>query len=557
MPAVSDSQFAPKTTQPSVLALESVETASLGDGDMGVVRGMGMAPDTFYVLDVENILPQNGTSVLWTRNSNPLFGAPAGTPGRWVLMSTSLGCSCPTGPTGPAGEIEPLSRTFFVDPLTTTLVPDGSIANPFPTIAAGIAALQALPGGPVVASLRLTAGTYLEPIALPDVAVFDQITLVGEGPESTIVMPAAGSALTWAPTQASSPAMLLRLYGLALRGGGTSPAVTIDGSGVPGGLFPSDLGNTRDTGLQFDTCTLNGLMLTDVNQVEATACRITPEPGTVEPGTEGILLTNVLSCLLDGTDVVGNAIVTHNDPTRTPVQSLSLIGSSRFLPGLFTGQDGIVYLVGTPRLYGDPSATVQGIDATFLTAAADPARIVYQGTVGTFDGTSNGDVLIDYPDDHASGNFPFVELEGATIGGLLAVNYLVSTLGQIRTPRFRACDFTAPAAPGAYNFAGPPIAGSLDADLSGSTFPQSSLSTTGGNVTVLRDRVVFPDVVVLASPAATLITISPRLPGATYAVTIGEQAAVPVFIDGKGGDQFTAHSTGAEVLTDFIVEMTT
>lgn len=87
MPAVSDSQFTPKTTQPTVLALESVEIASLGDGDVGFVQ----AGDVYYSLDLQSVLIEDGAAVLWTRNSNPLFGAPAGTPGRWVLLSTALG----------------------------------------------------------------------------------------------------------------------------------------------------------------------------------------------------------------------------------------------------------------------------------------------------------------------------------------------------------------------------------------------------------------------------------------------------------------------------------
>lgn len=152
MPAVSDSQFTPKTTQPSVLALESTETASLGDGDMGVVQGIGMAPDTFYVLDVESIQLQNGTSVLWTLNSNPLFGAPAGTPGRWVLMATSLGCSCPTGPTGPsAGD---LFAYDFISGINDLVIP-----TPGPTVLLTLPGIVATSNGSMDADMSWSANT--------------------------------------------------------------------------------------------------------------------------------------------------------------------------------------------------------------------------------------------------------------------------------------------------------------------------------------------------------------------------------------------------------------
>ena len=577
-------------TAPTALALESVETGGMADGDLGFVQ----AGDVYYSLDVESLLPRNGGSVLYTRNSNPLYGAPAGTPGRWVFLPATAGSQGPTGapgPTGPAGPagstgangvtgpagpagatgpagpagptggdatIPPLSRTYYVDPLTTTLVPDGSIANPFPTIAAAITAVQALPGGPVVASIRLTAGTYLEPIALPDVAVFDRITFVGEGPESTIVQPPAGAALTWAPVQGVSPATLLRLYGLTLRGVGL-PAVLIDGAGVPGGLFTADQGDQRDTGLQLDTCALNGLSLTTVNQAELTACRVTPEPGTVEPGTEGILLTDVLSCLLDGTDVVGNANVTHTDPLRAPIQSLSLIGSSRLLRGLFTGQDGIVFLFGTPRVSGDPSATVQGITAQGLTPATVPARLVYQGTVGTV-GAANGDVLVDFPDDDPSGAAPIVDFEGATIHGGVHVTYITSTLNQTRDARFRHCDFTATPAPGNYSFVGPGggSTGVLAGDLSGTTFPQSALSASATNVTVQRDRIVLQNVPVAGAPGFTAVVFDPPLPNNNYTVSATGQSAISllaaVTVNGKAAGGFVAHSSGAPITVDFLVE---
>ena len=109
MPAVSGSPTQEATTQPTVAALESVEVASFGDGDLALVQ----AGDVYYSLDVESILPPDGVTVLYTRNSNPLYSPTATptTPGRWVLFASTLGCSCPTGPTGPEGPTGPAGPT--------------------------------------------------------------------------------------------------------------------------------------------------------------------------------------------------------------------------------------------------------------------------------------------------------------------------------------------------------------------------------------------------------------------------------------------------------------
>lgn len=70
------------TSQPTVAALESLESAALKDGELGYVK----ANNIYYYLDLTSVQPRTGTTVLYTRNSNPQFGGlPAGaTPGRWI-----------------------------------------------------------------------------------------------------------------------------------------------------------------------------------------------------------------------------------------------------------------------------------------------------------------------------------------------------------------------------------------------------------------------------------------------------------------------------------------
>ena len=135
MPAVSGSPSQEATTQPTVAALESVEVASFGDGDLALVQ----AGDVYYSLDVDSILPRDGVAVLYTRNSNPQYtpSATPTTPGRWILFRPNgvpgptgpagapgpTGPNGPTGPTGPAGAPGPTGPNGPTGPTGPDAIP--------------------------------------------------------------------------------------------------------------------------------------------------------------------------------------------------------------------------------------------------------------------------------------------------------------------------------------------------------------------------------------------------------------------------------------------------
>lgn len=64
---------------------------------MATVIAVGASPAAYarFEANFESVLAQNGTTVLWMRNSNPAFNAPNGTPGRWLVCP----CFIVEGPT--------------------------------------------------------------------------------------------------------------------------------------------------------------------------------------------------------------------------------------------------------------------------------------------------------------------------------------------------------------------------------------------------------------------------------------------------------------------------
>lgn len=84
MPAVSGSPTQQSTSAGSVAELESIEVDQFKSGDLAAVTVAGVT--TTYLLSTGDTTARNGTSVLYTRNSNPAYvGAANGsTPGRWL-----------------------------------------------------------------------------------------------------------------------------------------------------------------------------------------------------------------------------------------------------------------------------------------------------------------------------------------------------------------------------------------------------------------------------------------------------------------------------------------
>ncbi len=89
MTAVSGSPTQQSTSVATVAALESVEVDQFQSGDLAFVTETG----TTYLLGAVDNSLRNGTSVLWTRNSNPAYGGDANglSLGRWLRTNLTPG----------------------------------------------------------------------------------------------------------------------------------------------------------------------------------------------------------------------------------------------------------------------------------------------------------------------------------------------------------------------------------------------------------------------------------------------------------------------------------
>lgn len=86
MPASSGSPSQTKTTVSTVAELESVESAQFTSGDLAFVTGTG----EFFLLGAVDVTQRNGTTVLYTRDSNPTFNGGTAAPGRWLRTNIAL-----------------------------------------------------------------------------------------------------------------------------------------------------------------------------------------------------------------------------------------------------------------------------------------------------------------------------------------------------------------------------------------------------------------------------------------------------------------------------------
>lgn len=87
MPATSGSRTQASTSAATVAELESIEASQFKNFDLAWVEALdGTIQGGLFRADFESLTTPNGTTVLFMRNSNPAFGAPALTPGRWVTF---------------------------------------------------------------------------------------------------------------------------------------------------------------------------------------------------------------------------------------------------------------------------------------------------------------------------------------------------------------------------------------------------------------------------------------------------------------------------------------
>ena len=93
MPTVSGSPTQSALSVASTAELSGVSVSPFKNGDLAAVDQAGNLPPLYYQLLTRSTAAVDGTTVLYTRESNPANGAPPGTPGRWLLYNPGGGAS--------------------------------------------------------------------------------------------------------------------------------------------------------------------------------------------------------------------------------------------------------------------------------------------------------------------------------------------------------------------------------------------------------------------------------------------------------------------------------
>lgn len=428
------------------------------------------------------------------------------------------------GPGGGGGAM-PLSRTFIVDGTSTAPgVPDGSIAHPFVTIAAAMAAGGALPILEPF-SVLVGPGTYVEQVIWPE---RDRVALVGSGPGETIIEAPAGasSALEFAPAAAAGAAIhrmdvrdLTLVSGppaqMALRMVSSTffPLTTLDDgayflrvncqaafNGGPGqAAFISGIGNLYVADSFWATSTALGFTGTEVTQIEncTTAffsrCRL------------GDLHTNYT----DGPTTPGSGRSIYQIDNATQIETRWIIS-------------------GHPICAAAPGTAVRGtsgivptIDAAGLTnGITHSAQLFLAGLVGNPVDPGSGAVVVTFPDQAGAPEPANLALLGGTFLGTMAVGQLAGGLPRIIVPAYGATFMAF--APGSI------LAGlGIDLDLRAAKFEQPALAIALSG-TIDRSQILLPPA--LLGPGPNLIPIVPPLPAyrlSGYTVAFTDLAPVP------------------------------
>lgn len=490
--ALSDTASNPSLVVTTTDELRSIPIAALRSGERAVI-----GKDT-YELDKGSLAPESALVVAArpaiVGTFPPVVVNPT-IPGRWNLID---GGALSNG----------FSRTFFCDPLTAVPAADqdGSDEKPYSTISAALAR-AALTGGN--AAIVLTAGDYLESVVVPPTAILDDVDIVGQGLESTKIIPPGGQpAFRWAPALpgGASPSKNFRINGVHLRSSDGAYALDLDGSAVTAGLFFGDVGAPvapQASGLVLQNCAIEGVRLVKTGLVSFDTTDVM-QPSDLSL-TDIAIFENCALTVCDTTVFAqgSRVIVRHNDPLALKLFSVLFFSGTKVINGP------IVRLEGFPNFACDPSSFLAGGLETALTADGTNPTIIYlTGTVG-FIGPAALNVV--FPDSDAVGAEPFLAAPGGTFLGPVTVSKAPTAVNR-NEANFRGATFTA------NGFNNLSFTEAVDVDLTGAAYEQGALGPAPNAARVRRDRIVFPDAAVTAG-GPDLFKINPPLPlGVAYSV---------------------------------------
>jgi hypothetical protein len=445
------------------------------------------------------------------------------------------------GPPGPA-IVAPLSRSFWCDAGTSVplALQTGSIAQPFATIAQGIAAIRALPAPAKRerGTLYLAAGDYLEDVVLPDVPTFDRITIRGSGWPNCRIGTGIGSAISWAPTLGVSPATRWLLADVEMLGTESVAALVLDGSALPPGVVPGPGGlpffpptfpalNPDAVGFEAEGCIIRGLRCFETGIVRFTDCSVTGPPDGSYMLSPVLWCRNALISLFELCDIGGgDVVVEHTDTARTTFLSCGLIGSKLVQGGgVLT-----VTVTGLATLYVDRASFVD--NPIVWTPTADPAfqpLLALFGCVGFGGGTQP--ITCTIGDDVAGAPPPAFLAPGAVLGGPLTIDKPLASLG-FRTPvNLRGASLSnGGALLTLTNF--------VEADLTGAAFdPGALFQGPGSSTAYVRRRVTFPNGSYAGPYPETIVLDPPFAPGTVYCVSVNASSngppVVPLLVGAK------------------------
>jgi hypothetical protein len=490
--ALSDTQSNPSLVVQSLDELRSLPIAALRDGERAA-----FGSDT-YELDLDSFAPE-GATVVAARpaivgNFPPVVVDPT-IPGRWLLLSGGSGGA-------------PFSRTFYTDPLTSTPLADqdGSVGKPFSTLSAALA-LAATFGGDC--AIVMTAGDYLESVVIPPAtALLNNVTLVGQGLESTKITPPGNqSAFRWFPALpgGASPCQNFRISGVHLRAKDGGYAVDLDGTLVTAALFFGAIGPViapQAEGMVFQNCLVEGMRLVKTGFACLDTTTVVQPP---DASLNDIAIFENCAITICDTAVFGNGtrvVLRHNDPLALKLFSLLFFASTKVINGP------VLTLEGFPDFACDPSSFLSnGLDATALTADGNPTILYFTGTCG-FIGPAPFDVV--FPNSDLFGE-PFLAAPGARFIGPVSISKdpVAVNLTEVN---MRGATFVASA------FGDLTFTNALNVDILGAAYAQLALTPGALAAQVLRDKIVYADAPI--TPAGPdLFRINPPLPpGTAYSV---------------------------------------
>jgi len=391
---------------------------------------------------------------------------------------------------------------------------DGGVNAPYPTISAALTYIAGQ--GVPFWSVQILPGTYAEAVTLPPV---DRLQLIGSGYGETIVAPPAGGPAGIQQTApAGSAISALEIRDLKVQMADAAPGISLDGSAAAT-YFSGD-------GLSLLNLLLEGsggqspLVLSHVMGSRTT--QVTAGSTTL---TRCGAVTFAEASLSDVT-ITGSGSASHLfvNPTQfvagTTVFSITASGDAS----------------GPVQLYIDETVVIFGL----LSFTDHPASAALSGAYLEMHGECN-QLTID--SNAASGATP----------GTYDLRHMILNImgGPLGTVTMSAPDGAFVDARGAdFSSAAFALSGTLNLDLGKAHFDSNQLVLGAGpGVSVNRDLVVIPGVVLSAAPAPPhAVDITPPFINGVYTVPqpeLSSAAGSLVHVSGKTNIQFGAQATGA------------